>query len=276
MKKILYLWGIIVFGFLSFCCTNKQTSEKYTTITTFIQENNNPKHIALAVKLDSNANVLQEIDYGENGITRYVLRNYYDSLKHKIFATTTYFSENAEKPYSVIDHFYYNTKGLLEKKISISYSEKYPDTTTVIYDYYPNKNLLRQQNAISKIYSNGLTKYYYNEKDSLIKITRMELNEKRECSTDSIVYENSKKIEYGYEADTIQINMETFFKDNKIVKQIDYRFDYFSKTTSINRILTYEYENNRLVKMIEKFTDFTEWCGVEHSKARYTYTYIYE
>jgi len=271
---------ILILMILSGCIKHSKIDEKgkckLLILKTYLQKDNG-KFIEVSIaRFDSNRNKVEEVFYSyDTRLITAISKIYYDSLNRKLLYTKTEFGQNTIPVFYSFRN-YYGRSGLLEK-VSMIDSWRKGDTTTTFKYYDADKKILTEKTCSnSPIIFQGITHYFYN-KNRLIKQVDYDLTDKEIQSHDSIVYTNTSKTIYRYHfLNKISDKTVMVLKDNKPVKQLDYR----RNNSGVGLYLTMEtkYTYNRLDSLATKselFYEHTEMCGMRTPKQERNYKYVY-
>ena len=279
MKK-LKISSFVLLVFMVTNCTvsdkNAVLKKKNIIITTYLQVDTMPMYKHMVETQDLTGKTLERISYfAENGLIRRIENTYYDSLKRNVLTTVTSFPPN-KTPNSTTYQKFYNSNGLISKFVSSSLS----DTNTIYFDYLPNKKLQQTKTLnSSEGWWEGITKYFYDKNDSLIKLESWNLDGEQLESRDSIVYTDTSKVVFEFHyVNELSSKVETIYKNKQIIRQVKYEMYTFStdKAMYIDWEITFNYHKNRLIKKVIKTMAHTAWCGQIRPEEIETYTYHYE
>jgi len=225
---------------------------------------------------DTTGKTLERIRYSETtGLISFIEKDYYDSLQRQVFVNMTWFPDNKYANTNTCQLFY-NSKGLISKDIS-TFGR---DTTIIYYEYFPNKKI-RQSKIISNsdVWWKGITRYFYDKNDSLIRCENWDLNGENLQDRDSIAYTDTSKTVFQIN-DAIKISSKqvTIYKNHRIVRQTEYSAGDMSEDKKFyaDKETIFTYNENRLVKKVVKSMMHDAWCGTSKSDKIETYTYFYE
>ena len=255
---------------------DERGKSKITILKTYLQKDNG-KFIEVSIaRFDSNRNKVEEVLYSyDTRLITAIIKINYDSLNRQLLYTKTEFGKNTIPTFYSFRNFY-SRSGLLEK-VSMIDSWRKGDTTTTFKYYDADKKILKEKTCSNSPNTfQGITHYIYN-KNRLIKKVDYDIDEKEILSHDSIAYTDTSKTIYRYHfLNKISDKTVMVLKDNKPVKQLDYR----RNNSGVGLYITLEtkYTYNRLDSLATKselFYKHTEMCGIRTHKQVRNYKYVY-
>jgi hypothetical protein len=280
--KLLAIISLIFMALGIFNCSSRKNSpeKKYIwTITTYLKTDSLPEFKYSTEKKDSLGNPLELIYFSRDmGLVSYIENYGYDSL-HRMTLITQTWLRIKQLPEVNTELTFYNQEGRVSKSITTLG----PDTITVTNEYDSNGKIKLSITTSTKIrfkyYWEGLTKFYYDTKDSCIKKENYDLSGTNLQNRDSILYTDTSQIVLKFNlANKASGKTEYIFRAGRKVRQIDYNINTMSNSDEfyVDRHINFEYKNDDLIKKTIETMQHTEWCGVQSPGKTEIFTYSYE
>lgn len=273
MHKQLCLYLLLLSLVFAYCTPAKKElkKEEYKTVTTFWQIDSFPRSVYSIEQFNKDGKIISKTRFQLN----FTLVPLFLESPFKPFHEIAYRQMENRSIFKQImtERFNYDKKGQLEMSF-LSYSI---DVELRLYSYFPTKKI-QGIKTIGKKMGTINSLYYYDEKDSLIRVVNYHEKKDEAITSDSIVYGLHHKKSYRLiDGEILEKNVTIYF-NNKVMKELLYSHEPSNdeKTLQIASRTKYFYKGDRLIKKIETNISSSEWCPSYSNGRTETFTYFYK
>ena len=256
-----------------YCTPAKKELKKgeYKTVTTFWQIDSFPRSVYSIEQFNKDGKIISKTRFQLN----FTLVPLFLESPFKPFHEIAYRQMENRSIFKQImtERFNYDKKGQLEKSF-LSYSI---DFDLRLYSYFPTKKI-QGIKTIGKKLGTINSLFYYDEKDSLIRVVNYHEKKDEAITSDSIVYGLHHKKSYRLiDGEILEKNVTIYF-NNKVMKELLYSHEPSNdeKTLQIARRTKYFYKGDRLIRKKVINVSSSEWCPSNSNGRTETFTYFYK
>lgn len=273
MHKYFYLYLLLLSLVFAYCTPAKKElkKEEYKTVTTFWQIDSFPKSVYSIEQFNKDGKIISKTRFQLN----FTLVPLFLESPFKPFHEIAYRQMENRSIFKQImtERFNYDKKGQLVKSF-LSYGL---DFELRLYSYFPTKKI-QGIKTIGKKMGTINSLYYYDEKDSLIRVVNYHEEKDEAITSDSIVCGlHHKKSYYLIDGEILEKNVTIYF-NNKVMKELLYSGEPSKDENNLEIICRtkYVYNGRRLIKKIETNISRSEWSPIDGPGRINTFSFIYK
>ncbi len=273
MHKHFYLYLLLLSLVFAYCTPAKKElkKEEYKTVTTFWQIDSFPRSVYSIEQFNKDGKIISKTRFQLN----FTLVPLFLESPFKPFHEIAYRQMENRSIFKEImtERFNYDKKGQLEMSF-LSYSI---DVELRLYSYFPTKKI-QGIKTIGKKMGTINSLYYYDEKDSLIRVVNYHEKKDEAITSDSIVYGLHHKKSYRLIDGEILGKNVTIYFNSKVLKELLYSGEPTNddKTLQIASRTNYFYKGDRLIRKVVTNISSSEWCPIDGPGRISTFSFIYK